>query len=241
MNEQNQKRLLSICIAALLLLNSCNIKEDIWLNKSGGGKYQYNIETTTLGGQMLMQNKNESMGDGNLLYQAIDHDVDSVVPLGIFLETLKPFYPKVYEKSRLHIKSKVAESSLIITLQIPFTSIRELNEGISNIWGQQALLSKTPFEDSVNTFSEFYELNGSVLKRKRVGDFSEKSPVSQDQYLMAKMMLQDATQTITIHTPRKPKTTSYQDGKMTDTAVSVTFPFLDIISGKKVLAGNVVF
>ncbi|WP_298220917.1 hypothetical protein [Flavobacterium sp.] len=249
MKQLIQYRCFVFCATGLLFVfPSCNIREEIWLNKNGSGKYTYEIVTDPKATELFTSNFPAEGKASDVLEIMSQKDIDTILPQKEYSNMLQPAFPNMFNKTTLNLKSDHKIQELKFRIQIPFKNIAELNEGISNFRFMKLSIFRNAFADTITKAAQFYELKDGALKRNKVEDFSRGLPVTQTDLELGKLMFMNSYQTIVFHLPNKVKSTSYvnreteeETVEVKEKTVTVKMPFAGILTEKNKVTGKIEF
>ncbi len=244
-------RPLAFLILSFLCAGCFSIKEEIYLNRDGGGEYL--VYTDMIGGSrdmmMSMMTSLNPDADEDSLFQVIEEqlwreypaEVDSVLDISDKVpDSIRndPEKRKYLDRMEMFMKGSRKEGYLNSGLRFSFSGMEEL-ESFMKILDEG---SKSSSGDAQLPTTQFdHEFSKNSFSRQAVWDPTDEA--LEDSTMMAlDAMLKESSWQLIVHLPKKVKAASKEqlvskDGK----TVTYEYDFMKIISGEQSMAIKVEF
>lgn len=242
-----KKIYLGAVIAFLTLFTSCQFSENIYINEDGTGKVSFNMD-----GSELMDMMGEEMAKGN------EKRIDSTISFKDLFKDQKDSIAKLpqaqqdklkkLEAFQMHMVMDAEKKKMGMDMFADFKNVNELQDMFSamNTAGDidknknpnsQAGSNPMSALGAEGVSSTNYSYNGNMFKREVVVLDKEKLASVKDSLGQAKMMFASSDYTLNYHFPKKIKSVSLENAKISEDgkSFSVTVNFMQYIENPESL------
>ncbi|MGY6648806.1 hypothetical protein [Wenyingzhuangia sp. IMCC45574] len=238
------KRILLVLFATISLF-SCNIKEEIYINKDGSGKVNYEVDFGSLLSQMATMAKS-SKGDNSKM----DKKVDTIIRFKDVIKMTKDSIAKLsaekqalYESMKdfeLRMQMDVKAGKGVFALNSDFDHISKINN-LDKIFQKASnkVNKKTIKTSSVDKYGFKYEFEKKKVRRivyeNKLSKEEEKE--YQDKLTKGQMVFSQSKYTILYHFERKIKAVSNKDAKISKDkkTLEITYPMDTVLKNPYLL------
>ena len=239
-----------LLVVAMFGLNGCfKISETVNFNKDGSGDYTLSIDMGSMIAMLQNLDLNEMMGgegsdeDASLPSDAFQKR-DTVINVFDMMSARseKVERPEFWKKANIFVKVDGDNGVFLADVKFPFKDTDEISFFYNNIGelagNNEEIAGMLGGGMSTNTISDLFSFKKRTFTRKAnsmdMDDLGGLDEEMQSQMEMVKMFMSGATYTTIYNFPKKVKSASNKDAKISQDKKTVTteVSFLDILDGK---------
>ncbi|MGQ7946681.1 hypothetical protein [Flavobacterium sp. WC2509] len=240
----------------LFLLVSCNFTENIDVQADGTGKFSLEIDGSgfmAMAGDQALQGMNakkdtKSIDSTFSFKQIFEKNKDSIAKLSVEQQTAL----KKLENVLINIKMNSETKQLLLSMNLPFKSVNELDGLMENMSSLKNLKGKSDKKDnpvamisgmSNSNAKLSFNYNGKKFSRIVIMPKDQIKKITADSLGMAKMFFASSKYTLKYHFPKVVKSVSNPDAMFSADrkTITVEYPFMDYSENPEKLNLNVVF
>ncbi len=238
----------------MILLNSCQFSENIYINEDGSGKMEFTMDASE------MMEMVAEMGDGETS-KGMDKAMDSTIVFKDFIEEHRDSISKLsaedqkkikaLEDFKMHMVMNPETKKMVFDLSTDFKNANELQDMFKAMNQVGDLNGKGAASPGGNPMAGMgadgttdvqYSFDGSVFKRSAKIIDSEKHAQTVDSLGQAAMMFGSSKYKINYHFPRAIKSISKEGAMYSEDRKTVTLEvgFMDVLKDPELLDFEVV-
>lgn len=236
-----RKIYLGAVIALLTLCTSCQFSENIYINEDGTGRVSFNMDGAELMEKLgeQMAKSDEKRVDSTISFKDLFKDQQDSISK---LSQAEQDKLKKLEAFKMHMVVDAEKKEMNMDMYSDFKSVSELQDMFatmntagdidkSNNPNSKAAANPMASLGSEGSSTTNYSYNGNIFKREVVVLDEEKLAAVKDSLGQAEMMFASSEYTLNYHFPRKIKSVSLDNAKISEDgkSFSVSVNFLQYI------------